>query len=149
MVNRDIKVLDVNRQDMKVLEGYIKNIDKLRYRLMVRRFELMDKPVEENPGSSRSNLPGDPVNREVGIYLADDYYNNLDKIIKAVESVYDHADDDVKQIFELKYWHPKPGVETWEELAKHLHYSKTSLLRVRAKYLKDIANRMDYVNSDF
>lgn len=54
----------------------------------------------------------------MGIYLADDYYNNLDKIIKAVESVYDHADDDVKQIFELKYLHPKPGVETWEEFGE-------------------------------
>lgn len=143
------KVVDLNRGDMKVLEGYIKNIDKLRLRLKVRKLELMDNPVEDNPGSGKSNLPGNPIEREVIMYLKDDYYSNLDKIIRAVDKIYDNADEDVKEIMRLKYWGPKPGIETWEELAEHLHYSKTSILRVRGRYLKDLANKIDFVNSDF
>lgn len=143
------KVVDLNRGDMKVLEGYIKNIDKLRLRLKVRKLELMDNPVEDNPGSGKSNLPGNPIEREVIMYLKDDYYSNLDKIIRAVDKIYHNADEDVQEIMRLKYWEPKPGIETWEELAKHLHYSKTSILRVRERYLKDLANRIDFVNSDF
>ncbi|MGY0683198.1 transcriptional regulator [Mammaliicoccus sciuri] len=143
------KVVDLNRGDMKVLEGYIKNIDKLRLRLKVRKLELMDNPVEDNPGSGKSNLPGNPIEREVIMYLKDDYYSNLDKIIRAVDKIYENADEDVQEIMRLKYWEPKPGIETWEELAKHLHYSKTSILRVRERYLKDLANRIDFVNSDF
>lgn len=143
------KVTNLNRYEMKLIEDYIKNIDRLRMRLKIRRMELMDNPVEENPGSGKSNLPGDPINREVQMYLTDDYYTNMDKIINAVEQVYEQADDDVQQIFELKYWQPVLGIETWEDIAKHLHYSKTNILRVRERYLKDIAERIDFINSDF
>ncbi len=143
------KVVTLNRYDMKILEGYIENIDKLKYRLKVRRLELMDAPVEENPGAGKSNIPGDPINREVSTYLNDGYYVNLDKIINAVEAVYDSSDEDVKRIFKLKYWDPQLGIETWEDIAKHLHCSKTSVLRVRERYLKDIANKIDFINSDF
>ena len=118
-------------------------------RLKIRRMELMDNPVEDNPGGGKSNLPGDPINREVQIYLTDDYYTNMDKIINAVEQVYEQADENVQQIFKLKYWQPVLGIETWEDIAKHLHYSKTNILRVRERYLKDIAERIDFINSDF
>ncbi|UXV30019.1 transcriptional regulator [Mammaliicoccus sciuri] len=134
---------------MKVLEGYIKNIDKLRMRLRVRKLELMDNPIIDNPGSGKPNLPSSPIERELLLCLKDTYYNNLAKIIKAVDSIYDNADDEVKEIMKLKYWEPKPGIESWEELAKHLHYSKTSILRVRERYLIDLANKIDFVNSDF
>lgn len=144
-----IKVVDLKREDMKVLEGYIKNIDKLRMRLRVRKLELMDNPIIDNPGSGKPNLPGNPIEREIILCLKDTYYNNLDKIIKAVDMIYDNADDEVKEIMKLKYWEPKPGIESWEDLAKHLHYSKTSILRVRERYLIDLANRIDFVNSDF
>lgn len=143
------KVFDLNREDMKVLEGYIKNIEKLRYRLRIRELELMDKPVEDNPGGGQSNLPGDPVNRVVSICLSDDYYRNLDKIIRAVENVYQCSSSEVQDIFKLKYWEPTPGIETWGDIGDHLHYSKTHVLRLRADYLKKIANRIDFVNSDF
>lgn len=143
------KVTNLNRYEMKLIEDYIKNIDRLRMRLKIRRMELMDNPVEENPGGGKSNLPGDPINREVQMYLMDDYYTNMDKIINAVESVYDNADENVQQIFKLKYWQPVLGIETWEDIAKHLHYSKTNILRVRERYLKDIAERIDFINSDF
>lgn len=134
---------------MKTIENYIKNIDKLRFRLKVRKLELLDNPIVDNPGAGKSNLPGDPINKEVTICLVDDYYVNLDKIITAVERVYRNADEEVKKIFNLKYWEPKLGVETWDDIASELHYSKTSVLRVRAKYLRDIANEIGFISSDF
>lgn len=143
------KVTNLKRHEMKVIEDYIKNIDRLRLRLQIRKYELMDNPVVDNPGAGKSNLPGDPINREVQIYLTDDYYNNMDKIIKAIEEVYEHSDDEVQKIFRLKYWEPELGKETWEEIAQHMHYSKTSILRVRERYLKDIAERINFINSDF
>ena len=143
------KVTNLNRYEMKLIEEYIKNIDRLRIRLQIRKYELMDNPIIDNPGAGKSNLPGDPTNREIQIYLTDDYYLNMSKIIKTIENVYDGADDEVKTIFRLKYWEPELGLETWEEIAKHLHYSKTNILRVRERYLKEIAERIDFINSDF
>lgn len=142
-------ITDLSRHDMKTIENYIKNIDKLRFRMQVRRLELLDNPIVDNPGGGKSNLPGDPVNREVTICLTDDYYNHLDKIVKGVEKVYNDADEEVQKIFRLKYWEPILGVETWDDIADVLNYSKTSVLRVRAKYLKDIANEIEFINSDF
>lgn len=143
------KVLELNRHDMKVIEGYIINIDKLRYRLRIRKLELLDNPVEDNPGAGKSNLPGNPIHQEVQMCLTDDYYNNLSKTINAIEYVYNKADDDVKELFDLNYWNPKLHLDTWEKKAKHLYTSKTTLLRVRERYLREIANRIDFINSDF
>lgn len=143
------KVLELNRNDMRVIEGYIRNIDKLKYRLQVRRLELLDNPVVDNPGGGRSNLPGDPVNKEVTICLTDEYYRNIEKTIKAIEKVYEKSDDDVKELFQINYWNPKLHLDTWEKKAKYFYTSKTTLLRVRERYLRDIANEMDYINSDF
>lgn len=143
------KVVDLNREDMKVLEGYIKNVDKLRLRLKVRKLEILDNPIVDNPGSGKPNLPSSPVEREIMMCLKDTYYNNLSKIIDAVDNIYNNADDDVQEIMKLKYWEPKPGIETWQQLAEYKHYSKTSILRVRESYLKDLANQIDYINSDF
>ncbi len=143
------KVVELNTIDMRVLEGYIKNVEKLRMRLKVRRLELLDKPIIENPGSGKSNIPSNPIERETLTCLDDDYYLNLDKIIRGVEHVYNNADDDVKEIMKLKYWEPKLGLETWEQLAEEMHYSKTSILRVRERYLREFANKIDFVNSDF
>lgn len=134
---------------MKLIEEYIKNVDRLRIRLKIRRWEIMDNPIEDNPGAGKSNLPGDPVNSEVTMYLTDDYYMNMSKIIKSIEHVYESSDEEVQTIFRLKYWEPELGLETWEEIAKHLHYSKTNILRVRERYLKEIAERIDFINSDF
>lgn len=134
---------------MKLIEEYIKNVDRLRIRLKIRRWEIMDNPIEDNPGAGKSNLPGDPVNSEVTMYLTDDYYMNMSKIIKSIEYVYESSDEEVQTIFRLKYWEPELGLETWEEIAKHLHYSKTNILRVRERYLKEIAERIDFINSDF
>lgn len=134
---------------MKLIEEYIKNVDRLRIRLKIRRWEIMDNPIEDNPGAGKSNLPGDPVNSEVSMYLTDDYYMNMSKIIKSIEHVYESSDEEVQTIFRLKYWEPELGLETWEEIAKHLHYSKTNILRVRERYLKEIAERIDFINSDF
>ena len=77
-----MKNIELNRYDMKVLESYIINIEKLKFRKLVREYELHDNPVEDNPGASRSNIPSDPTYRHVSINIEDDYYNNLDKIIK-------------------------------------------------------------------
>lgn len=143
------KVTNLNRYEMKLIEEYIKNVDRLRIRLKIRRWEIMDNPTEDNPGAGKSNLPGDPVNSEVTMYLTDDYYMNMSKIIKSIEYVYENSDEEVQTIFRLKYWEPELGLETWEEIARHLHYSKTNILRVRERYLKEIAERIDFINSDF
>lgn len=143
------KVVELNTVDMRVLEGYMKNVEKLRMRLKVRRLELLDNPIIENPGAGKSNIPSNPIERETIKCLDDDYYANLDKIIRGVEHVYNKADENVKEIMRLKYWEPQLGLETWEQLADKKHYSKTSILRVRERYLKDFANEIDFVNSDF
>ena len=143
-----MKNIKLNRYDMKILESYIINLEQLKFRKLIREYELHDKPVEDNPGASRSNIPGDPVYQHVAINLEDDYYNNLDKIIKAVDKLYNNADEDVKYVFNVRYWGNEVGVDTWEGMAEYLYTSKTNLLRVRETYLKQLANDIDYVSSE-
>src|SRR5699024_6675077 len=135
-----MKNIKLNRYDMKILESYIINLEQLKFRKLIREYELHDKPVEDNPGASRSNIPGDPVYQHVA--------NNLDKIIKAVDKLYNHADEDVKYVFNVRYWGNEVGIDTWEGMAEHLFTSKTNLLRVRETYLKQLANDIDYVSSE-
>ena len=143
-----MKNIELNRYDMKVLESYIINIEKLKFRKLVREYELHDNPVEDNPGASRSNIPSDPTYRHVSINIEDDYYNNLDKIIKSVYIIYESLPEDTQQLWRLRYWEQEIHLDTWERLAKHFFTSKTTLLTIRAKYLKELANRIDYVSSD-
>ena len=143
-----MKNIKLNRYDMKILESYIINLEQLKFRKLIREYELHDKPAEDNPGASRSNIPGDPVYQHVAINLEDDYYNNLDKIIKAVDKLYNNANEDVKYVFNVRYCGNEVGVDTWEGMAEHLYTSKTNLLRVRETYLKQLANDIDYVSSE-
>ena len=143
-----MKNIKLNRYDMKILESYIINIEQLTFRKLIREYELHDKPTDNNTGGSRSNTPSDPVYRHVSINLEDDYYNNLDKIIKAVDKLYNNANEDVKHVFNVRYWGNEVGIDTWEGMAKHLYTSKTNLLRVRETYLKQLANDIDYVSSE-
>ncbi len=66
------KVVELNTADMRVLEGYIKNVEKLRMRLKVRRLEILDNPIIDNPGAGKSNLPSNPIERETMKCLDDD-----------------------------------------------------------------------------
>lgn len=119
----------LSRKDMKVVERYIINQDKLRLRLGMREQELLTK----------------------GIILphTDNYYQKLYKTLDAVEKVYSELSEDVKIIWELRYLKPKASVGTWEEIANELKYSKTSLLRIREKYLFNIAQYIGYVEFDY
>lgn len=113
---------------MKVIESYIINVDKLRYRLKVRELELLEQ--------------GDIF------YHVDSYSLKLKKIINVIEDVYNNSDDNIKEIFYYKYWEPNINKSTWDDFAKGFCCSKTSVLRMRYKYLTEIADRIDFISGE-
>lgn len=119
-------MFEINREDMKIIEGHIINLDKLKLRLGMRKQELLEM----------GNI----------FCHTDDYHRKLSNLIEAIEGTFDGLSEDVKIIWSLKYNEPELNLGTWKELAEEFNYSKTSLLRVRENYLKEIATKIGYVS---
>lgn len=120
--------MNLSRYDLKIIENYVIEVGRLKLRLRVREQELL--------------------NEGIIFPQVDSYYQKLHKLINAIEDVYDNLGEDVKMIWKLKYHEPELRLGTWEELAKEFSYTKTTLLRVRSRYLSDIAERIGYVSAD-
>lgn len=73
----------------------IKRLDKLKENMIMR-----SKEQQEGHGS----LPGDPTLADVENILKDKEIQRLEKIIKAIEKIYDMCDSNKKTIVKEKYW---------------------------------------------
>ena len=102
-------MFEINREDMKIIEGHIINLDKLKLRLGMRKQELLEM----------GNI----------FCHTDDYHRKLSNLIEAIEGTFDGLSEDVKIIWSLKYNEPELNLGTWKELAEEFNYSKTSLKR--------------------
>lgn len=134
----------LERHDIAKLEGYIKNIKQYRKELKFRGYELLENHDPENIGAGKSNLPGNPVEREVLKKLNDKKYNNLDNIVSSVEKLIATVDDETLEIMKMKYWN-KLDEYTWDDIADEMFISRRSLGRRRDKWLILLAEYMEYV----
>lgn len=135
----------LERHDIAKLEGYIKNIKQYRKELKFRGYELLENHDPENIGAGKSNMPGNPIEREVLKKFGDKKYNNLDNIVSSVEKLIASVDDDSLEVMKLKYWHEQGSYLTWEDVAKEYNMSRTAMTNRRNAWLKMLADYMDYV----
>ena len=60
----EVSMITIERHDIKKLEDYIKNIERYRRELKVREYELLENHEPENVGAGKSNIPGNPIERD-------------------------------------------------------------------------------------
>jgi len=138
-------MITIERHDIKKLEEYIKHIDRYKKELKIREYELLENHEPENIGASKSNIPGNPIERQSIKKLSDSYYNNLRNIVKGVEKLIDNADEDTIDLIRLRYWECPIGCYEWEDIAEYFGTSKTSIIRRRDAIIKKLARYIGYV----
>lgn len=137
-------MIALERHDIAKLESYIKNIKQYRKELKYRGFELLENHEVDNPGGGKSNMPGNPIEREVLKKLGDRKYNDLDNIVSSVERLIESIDDESLELMKLKYWNETTTKYPWEYAAEDCYMSKTTALRKRDAWVMRLADYMQY-----
>jgi len=135
-------LITIERHDIKKLEDYIKNIERYRRELKVREYELLENHEPDNVGAGKTNIPGNPIERESIKKLSDNRYNNLRNIVKGVDKLIYESDEDTQDLMRLRYWECPIG---WEDIADYFGTSKTSILRRRDAMINRLAEFIGYV----
>lgn len=135
----------IQKHDIKKLEDYIKNIEGYRKEFLMRGYELMENHEPENVGAGKSNLPGNPIERETVKKLSDNRYVMLRNVVKGVDKLIFEADEDTKDLMRLRYWECPIGCYEWEDIANYFGISKTSVLRRRDAMISRLAEFIGYV----
>ncbi len=86
----------------------------------------------------RSNTISDTTAKKAMLLTNDDYYQNLKRIIKTVEDLYNELDDD------MRYW-DTDGCYEWEDIADKLYISRHKVLRKRNILIDKTAERIGWV----
>jgi len=95
-------------------------------------------PHDENVGGGRSNLPGDPTGKAATLLTTNRRLEQMERVVEAIETVYDEVSEDKKRLIELKYW-TRPQILTWEGIAQKLHVSRNTAINWRNEIVLAIA----------
>lgn len=104
---------------------------------------LYGKSYFENTGGGRSNLPGDPTGRTATLLTTHRELENLQRIVDAIESVYESLPEDKQRLVQLKYW-SKPQTRTWDGIAMEMSTHRVTLIRWRNDIVKAIALKLGW-----
>ena len=86
-----------------------KEIQRLRNEILYRT-----APPDENIGGSRGNMPGNPTEHIATALMTNRRIEYLERVINAIESVYERLPPEKKKLVELRYW------STWEKSWSHI-----------------------------
>lgn len=100
-------------------------------------------PDIKNIGGGRSNLPGDPTGTTVVALVSHRRLEQLEKIVDAIQTVYERLPEDKKKLIRLKYW-THPQTLTWDGIARQVPISKRMALYWRDEIVLEIAHRLGW-----
>ena len=95
-------------------------------------------PPDENVGGGRSNIPGDPTGKAGTLLASHRRLEQMERIVDAIESVYDRLPDVKRRLIELRYW-ARPQMLTWDGIAIELKTSRRQAIRWRDEIVFAIA----------
>ena len=105
---------------------------------------LHASPVrDENVGGGRGNLPGDPTGRTAVLMVTHRRIEQLERIVDAIEAVYERLPKEKQELVRLKYW-TQPQTLTWEGIALKLHVSRRTAINWRDEIVYAIAERLGW-----
>ena len=79
-------MITIEKHDIKKLEEYIKHVERYRKEMKICEYEILENHEPENIGAGKSNLPGNPVERESVKKLSNKRYNTLRNIVNGVDT---------------------------------------------------------------
>lgn len=118
-------------------------------RIKERRDELMSNTVPEGRVIADTIPDFEPLRYQssterLGIRLAmDKQLQEMERIAKAIEHVYNMCDDERKELIRLKYW-AKPQTLTWEGIAAQLHISRATAFRWRDEIIQALTEKLGW-----
>jgi RinA family phage transcriptional activator len=116
---------------------------------MIRESIMFDKEeIDENVGGGRPSLPGKPTERIATRLAMDKDLEQLERIVQAVEEVYNSLPDEYRRLIQLRYWTSRQyrweQKMTWEKIANELHVGRTTAFRMREEIIEAIAKRLEW-----
>ena len=135
-----------NGADLKKIEGYWINIEKLKKDLKFREWELLHqwKEQDENIGGGRASNTSDTTFVKANALVEDRQYQNLKATIEVIEKVYETSEEEEKKIIQMRYWDKKEGY-TWEEIADELYMSRSKVLSKRNYIIDRTAELLGWI----
>lgn len=140
----------------KLRKGTVRHIEEELFdyhetvkRIKERRDELMSNTVPEGRTVVEAIPDFEPLKYQssterLGIRLASDKkLQEMERIAKAIEYVYNACDDERKKLIRIKYW-MKPQKLTWEGIAAELHISRATAFRWRDEILQALTERLGW-----
>lgn len=132
------KIGKLRTSTFKHIEAELYDYHGTKKLIKQRRIEIMhDSPSEEIVGG-KSNLPSDPTSAVATKIVLDRRLNELERIVNAIEKVYESVSEDYKQLIKLKYWR-KPQTKTWDGIAMEMERGRTTLFRWRNEIVQAIS----------
>ena len=136
----------LSRSDIQTIERYWIELEQNKKKLKYREWELLHP---HNDGGEivggRSNAISDTTAKKAMLLANDDYYQNLKRIIKTVEDLYNELDEDMRIIVDMRYWDKGGNCFEWEEIADKLFMSRHKVLRKRNLLIDQTAERIGWV----
>lgn len=135
---------------MKLKKGTFKHIESELYAFedtkkeieWIREEILHRTPMIDNP-EGRSNAPSDPTATTATLLMTHRRLDQLERIVKAIDQIYQELPDDKKKLIKLKYW-TKPQTKTWEGIAQEINISRRQALRWRNEIVFAIADAIGW-----
>ncbi|WNF07252.1 transcriptional regulator [Brevibacillus borstelensis] len=135
----------------KIKKGTFQHIESELYAYHETRKEIVrlkndilyaSHPVDSN-GGGRSNLPGDPTARTATLLTTHRELESLERIVGAIDSVYESLPDEKRRLIQLKYW-SKPQTRTWDGIALEMSTHRVTLIRWRNDIVRSIAAKLGW-----
>lgn len=135
---------------MKLKKGTFKHIESELYAFedtkkeieWIREEILHRTPMIDNP-EGRANTPSDPTATTATLLMTHRRLDQLERIVKAIDQIYQELPDDKKKLIKLKYW-TKPQTKTWEGIAQEINISRRQALRWRNEIVFAIADAIGW-----
>lgn len=135
---------------MKLKKGTFKHIESELYAFedtkkeieRIREEILHRTPMIDNP-EGRANAPSDPTATAATLLMTHRRLDQLERIVKAIDQIYQELPDDKKKLIKLKYW-TKPQTKTWEGIAQEINISRRQALRWRNEIVFAIADAIGW-----
>lgn len=121
----------------KHIEAELFDYHETLKRIKQRREELLSDAPKEVGMPSSPTLPSSTTEKYATRLLMDRQLQELERIARAVEHVYNVCDKDRKDLIQLKYW-TKPQTKTWDGIALDLNVSRRQAFNWRDQVINAI-----------
>ncbi|MGT2702947.1 transcriptional regulator [Streptococcus parauberis] len=129
----------LSMSQLKALDELLFEYPSIEHKIAVRKLEVTDIPNEDtNIGGGKANRISKPTENIIERWDSDKRLNSLYAQKEAIESTLDTLDDDLTEIFWLRW--SRGSVNSWEEIAQKTCYDRATIYRKRARILEIFAD---------